>query len=476
MHNRAHLPLAILLLAGLLAVAAIGWRVLAGEAGGGAICARVLTGSPASEPTDPPVSLPGAGDAAPLVTEDAPATWSLTGRVTDDLGRPLAGAIVRIGARRAAAGDAGEFVLQGLSALDKGARLVAVAHADWYASDRLEVRGPIAPGDTAPRLEFALDRGASLAGQVLRADGTAVAGARIVAQSNHGRSTLPREPYVADEQCTGWDGRFLFECVEDGTWTVTAEAGGFVGWRVALDVQAGDSATLPPFVLADVASLDGRVVDRSGAPVAKAEVRFAWLGPDGEGDAAPSMGAPVSETRGDGSASRAIVNVPYPRTSAADGSFHVQDLVPGVWRVAAVPPPGMLGPVPGVVRVALGPGAELDVDVPLAEPRRLRGVVVDETGRTLADLQVMAEERGLLAWRRVPLDVRTDPLGRFVFEVAPGADVRLTAEWQARDLFAHQDVGPDDDAVQLVLERRVRQDDGDSGGTSDWGSEPGAPP
>jgi Carboxypeptidase regulatory-like domain len=455
--RRSHLPLVALGLLGLLAAAGTGWlaQPVGGAPGAVVLAAGVPAAAPAPLSVAPTLVAEVARPEEPLVQEDPPPdTWTLTGHVSDDLGRPLPGATVSVGARRCTADADGRFALPGLPTLDEQDKLSVVARADWYTSGRLPVSGPVGRDGSSP-LAFALARGASLRGQVLRADGTAVAGARIVARTS-GRAPEARVPLAADEQCTGWDGRFLFECVEAGEWTVTAEAVGLIGLRVELDVLPGDAATCVSLVLDEAATIDGRVLDRSGMPVAGAELRFEWVDPAAaigylsaeELRAAVATVAPAADER----PPQRIVNAPYPRTSGADGRFRGSDLAPGEWRVAAIPPPGLLGPMPAVARLHLAPGEAAAVDICLAEPRRLHGVLVDEQGVPAAGLEVTATEKAPLDWRRVPPSARTDALGRFMVEVAPDAEVWLTASWQVRRLSVEQLVQPgDEEPVRLQL-------------------------
>jgi protocatechuate 3,4-dioxygenase beta subunit len=389
--------------------------------------------------------------ATPLV--EAPAEdddWTLRGVVRDDFGRPLPGARVRLGARQAFTDGWGMFELAGLAPPDALGNVAVVATADWHVAQRRGLTESARGGDALTRtLNFALERGATLAGQVVDAEGRPVAGARVYGSNQVFVDPLPGVPCGAQEQCSGWNGRFLFECVQGGEWTVTAEAIGLVGCKVHAVVAPGEVTECAALVMQPEASLCGRVLDLRGLPVAGAEVRF--QAPDAD---APAAAPGVSAILPGADPTELIVNVPYPRASDAEGNFRVTGLAPGRWRLAAMPPPGVLGPTPGLVSVDVAVGEAVAQDVRLTEPRRLEGVVVDESGLPVPDLEVNAAELAPLDWRRIAPTARTDGRGRFVLDVAPDAQVELTADWQARGLAASGRVGPDDAGpVRLQLVR-----------------------
>src|SRR5262245_62227710 len=94
-------PLLALALAfgGLLAVTGLGWKVMGGELAAAPTASRVL--GPRDSDAPRPWIVPSADRCAVRLVDEPETTdtWTLSGVVRDDLGRPLPGALVQAGAR-----------------------------------------------------------------------------------------------------------------------------------------------------------------------------------------------------------------------------------------------------------------------------------------------------------------------------------------------------------------------------------------
>jgi hypothetical protein len=166
----------------------------------GGVTAELIVAVPACGTVILPLALPSVGPLCvdPIVREAA----IIAGIVRDETGRAIGGASLRVrGVQRmdefaaAVTRDDGSFHLQGVP---RGVRLVVIASAPLHESDTESV----APIDGANvDLDFTLVRQALIAGRLLRADGSPLAGWRVELRRNG--QPEPRNPAtVAD------DGRF----------------------------------------------------------------------------------------------------------------------------------------------------------------------------------------------------------------------------------------------------------------------------
>lgn len=196
----------------------------------------------------------------------AAAHETIAGRVLDPAGEPLAGARVRgdpeadePGAE-AVTDDDGRFVLRDLA---PGPHRVEARHpglAPVWAS------GVPAGADA---LVLQLSRGAAIVGTIASEDGTAIAGATVVALRHGGPLTR-----VSQAQTTVFDaaGEYRLEGLPPGTYDVVGGAAGHALVRVpGVEVDATDVEV--PLVLRRGGRISGRVIDeRTRAPVALARV------------------------------------------------------------------------------------------------------------------------------------------------------------------------------------------------------------
>ncbi len=217
----------------------------------------------------PGVQIPAAGT-ADLGRLIFPAGKTLTVRVIDPAGKPLAGAEVWIAAHR------GEPAL--VTGVDG---VVTLGGLDPRQDAEVEVCRPGSMPEAlrvttvpAGRLDVPLRPAAALAGTVVDADGAPVAGALVVA-NRHG-TPFVRWEYCTegDSQTTDGEGRFTITPLKPGWFSVEAEQGPLArttlkAVEVPVEGRSDLSISLPrstPF------AITGRVTDSMGAPVSAAEV------------------------------------------------------------------------------------------------------------------------------------------------------------------------------------------------------------
>ncbi|HLU40334.1 MAG TPA: carboxypeptidase regulatory-like domain-containing protein, partial [Planctomycetota bacterium] len=300
-------------------------------------------------------------------------TITVRGRVVDRFGGPIAGAAVHVelrggGSERVrrpvtTAAD-GTFALRGPMRLPRTVR-VRASHPEHAPSvvDRpvSEVSDEVVLGD------IVLGGGARVRGQVVRGDGSAVAGATVELQPDGATRMAWSLDGTRHVTATETDGTGSFELthVPAGSFFVVARATRMLPARTdSFAVSEGDEEVLAPLVLQPGAMLTGVVVDRAGRPIAKATVY------------ATTAGQPAAQ---------------HHATTGDDGRFAIDYL-----RTA---PTSVLARAQGYVSVRqrLDLAVQSDVTIVLEQGLVLRGTVRDESGRPITAFAVRARRMHDLA-------------------------------------------------------------------------------
>jgi protocatechuate 3,4-dioxygenase beta subunit len=336
---------------------------------------------------------------------------TITGRVTDGEGAPIAGAIVRasggpsrpvLGSDAAEVDGDGRFVLR----VGRGTYAVTASHPS-YASSTNAVAAQVT--DTSETL-FELGVGCALSGRVVGSDGGLV-GDGTVTVSRIQPDDLDAEPVELVSGPLALDGTFRIVAEADGPVEVRARPWNApASLATTLWCHAGARVTSVVVRLPRRdASVEGRIVDAGGAPVPFASI--AMRGEDG---------AVVRE-----------------RADAA-GGWAFYDLAPGHYQAtSAVARRGVL--------VAELDVPARDVRLELAATGRIEG-----TAPELADGSfVLSFERcrdpdvALASDRRLVRVVD----GRFEVDDVPGCPLSIHASWHERTISADLDVAPGDTAT-----------------------------
>lgn len=378
---------------------------------------------------------------------------TLAGQIVDAEGRPVAGATVsasptdpgligRPDEKEARVGAEGRFLLRGLTP-ETGYRLFVKAEGFVPAWEEA-VLGK--PGQGVPPVRIVLSRGVTFTGRIVDPAGQPVAGAdlalSIAAEGPEGTGFSMSTRVQASSDSTG---RFRFQQVGKGAYSLQVVHPGFapayrsgtVGARRRPVVDIGD-LTLEPG-----ASLEGRVLDPSGAPVEGAQV-FVSERPSARWTARMPMSA---SNEG-------------PALTGPDGFFRIADLEDGQRFDLSVDKPGyVLARVPGVeaptqepLQIELRPAQSLSGRVLDGERRPVGGawislVEVRETGFG-DDSSLSRSSRGA---------GQTDEEGRFVLsQLEPGPlhlEVRApgfrTAELSGLRIAEGEEPSP----LEIVLEK-----------------------
>jgi protocatechuate 3,4-dioxygenase beta subunit len=364
------------------------------------------------------------------------AAASISGRVVDEEGKPVEGALIRtilnsgennfpMGERSSTSGPDGGFLLGKIPAR----RLHAVeAELEGFAPARQLA------DSTAP-VRLVLRRGALAIGRVVDEEGLPVAGAQVsLAADGEGGAPFTDKPL---EATTDAEGRFRFPKVSAGRFSLRAESPGFAA--VSNDVfipELEPEADLGEIRLPPGGAIEGILTDARGKPVEKA-----WVS--------------LHPSNFEDFAALADHFVRSPSTGP-DGRFRIENLPRGL-RVDVE-----------VQHSELLPAEVSGVEVPTAQPLRIRlesarslaGRVVGERGEPVVGASVRCSETTVLPdgsqQTRSREEVRTDAEGRFVLSrVSPGkADLQASAPgYRSREVSQVQ--VPEDretEPVEIVLE------------------------
>jgi protocatechuate 3,4-dioxygenase beta subunit len=387
---------------------------------------------------------------------------SIRGRVTANQ-QPVSGVSVRAGEGRMGRGafgnttdDNGEFFIDSVAA---GEQAVSFDR-QGFISKRKTV--DVTKGKEA-RVDIELDRGEQLQGKVVDKSGAAVAGARVMARGNGPMAGA--RPVTTDAS-----GAFTLEALAEGRYTVLASKEGFVE-ASASDVAI--PATAPVTLTMDTgATLSGRVIGLSAAELVAVEVSANGRGanarasvnsdgtftlrgvPDGKvtvnafvrgprmrqalpqtvdvaNGAGPSVQIDFAEgltvtgrvTRSGAPFTEGSVNFSGPKMNrnapiGADGSYQVDGLAAGEYRVSVYAPGGSL--FQG--KYTASASGSFDIQI---EGATVRGHVVDaSTGAPVSDVVVMT-----VGSRTNPSvrQARTDSSGQFTLESLPAGTIEVRA-------------------------------------------------
>ncbi|RYZ41561.1 MAG: carboxypeptidase regulatory-like domain-containing protein, partial [Myxococcaceae bacterium] len=284
------------------------------------------------------------------------------GTVSDDTGRPIAGA--KVSTFREDGGPAsaeattvtsasGRYRLGPVRAGPHAFKIEVAHHLDLEVANQSLGWGP------GP-LDFTLFRAASAEGTVVDAEGQPIAGISVELHScgDRGRGCSPEDVTRTDA-----DGHFILDAPKAGSGRIIAEGDPFIA--SALEVQV--PATSLRLVMNRGASVSGHVTDAQGLPVRQASVRLVR---EEEGDDAE--GAETRHGVTDGS-----------------GTFLLQGLLPGRYVLEATVSREWMNERVSQ-RIELQERERLDVTLRLEEGRTLSGVAVDGSGQPLANVFISA--------------------------------------------------------------------------------------
>lgn len=192
-----------------------------------------------------------------------------------------------------------------------------------------------------------------VSGTVRDEDGAPLADVPVHAWSEDGGPTITRTPDA--KQRTDARGRYAFEGLRAGSWTLSAggAAFGFVQHR-GVDVPQGAEGVVD-FTLARAGTVAGRVTDMEGAPIEHARIYVRC--PDGQ-----------------------VVSPAVATLSEEDGSYRVEGLAPGRVTLLAC----QFDAATREERaVEVRPGVESVVDLVVEPATFVRAHVVDEAGKSV---------------------------------------------------------------------------------------------
>lgn len=363
---------------------------------------------------------------------------ALRGRVVDEDGRPVAGALLSLAAgggdepfRRSRPSQGppfrsapdGTFRVERL--LPQGGLVLSARHPD-FAPARLAGLG-LQSGRTAGPFTLVLTRGLTLRGRAIDQAGAPVSGARVdlarVERSPDGSAVNIGTRGGSWSQATTVDGRFEVAGLQPGEFQLTLSAEGFVRERregLKLGPQGLEALEIR---MLPGASISGTLRTESGEPVSGLLVLAT-----APGTASSFVGLMAQE--------------PTP----PDGSFVLDGLVPGQPYDLQVVSESTLGPrKTGVVAPARG----LEIVVPAYG--RIVGTVLDEEARPVRDFEVSYQEganapstfRMSITRTRGQADVQvpvSDALGRFTIEDVPAGTWDVYVEAPSHPIARAADV------------------------------------
>ena len=401
----------------------------------------------------------------------------------------------------------GRFEAEGLAL---GKVTVSVEHPDY--SERTETIELKEGGST---VEIALSRGNSLGGIVLSESRQPMPGAEVAL---NGAGAAGRGFGGGDSAATDASGRFRFDHLSPGRYTLTASVPGQTTEPVEAVLTSGDSKEDVALVLAGGATIRGLVsglsdTQRAGVNVSAGGPQQYWssarTGADGRFELAGAPAGTISlratagdflggstrsasgsvtiadgqkevdaeivfdgngtlsgrVTRGGQGVSGSGVSVGGGRGGSAasgrtddGGSYRIEGITPGDYTANVQPAPGSGGR--GVSKaVKIDGETYLDFEIPVA---RLSGIVVDgSTKQPLADARVTASLDGGTGSR--PGNATTDTNGRFfVDDVDVGSytlTLRRTGYQEASSTVSATEAGGDAGTIEMTrgdgLELRV---------------------
>ncbi|MHC5009314.1 MAG: carboxypeptidase regulatory-like domain-containing protein [Planctomycetota bacterium] len=366
--------------------------------------------------------IPPEDQVVPPVVIELPGVGSLSGRVRDAAGEPVAGALVSLTPdwrnvnRRTPVGDATPPWLLAQALQNPAyARLDAVSDADGsyliesipeltylvsvvYGLDALSLPDPVKVlAGGREELDVTLGEGATIEGRVVDASGVPVAGASVTARARSSRGQPPGSWISARSQT---DGTFVLRGVAAESYRIRANAAGFRS-DSARDVPPGTTDLV--LTLRPLGRIEG-VVRHDGRPYRGA---FDVL---------------VVRRPAEGELTREFLQSQRPTHSfnTDDGEYVVRGLAAGVYDVSASTPEGLVTLQPLPVDVADGRVAR--ADPVLSSGSVLTGIVVeDATGAPVAQAQINVQPRPGEAGTGSEGRARTDAEGRFsVRGLAPG--------------------------------------------------------